>query len=56
MAIILRSRIKLYRRLGFLEEERRAKAIRLVPGDYVDEVLMAKFVKTGLAKGSFEIP
>lgn len=41
--------IRLYRRLGFLEEGRRAKAIRLAPGEYVDEVLMARFVKPGLA-------
>jgi RimJ/RimL family protein N-acetyltransferase len=48
--------IRLYRRLGFLKEGRRAKAIRLAPGEYVDEVLMAKFVKPGLATGSIEIP
>ena len=48
--------IRLYRRLGFLEEGRRAKAIRLAPGEYVDEVLMGRFVKPGLATGSIEIP
>ena len=47
---------RLYRRLGFAEEGRRAKAIRLAPGEYVDEVLMAKFVKPGLATRSIEIP
>ncbi len=40
--------IELYRRLGFVEEGRRARAIKLDPGEYVDEILMARFVKPGL--------
>lgn len=43
--------IRLYRRLGFVEEGRRAKAIKFGLGEYVDEVLMARFVKTGLGDG-----
>ena len=39
--------IRLYRRLGFVEEGRRAKAIKLGPERYVDEVLMGRFVKRG---------
>jgi RimJ/RimL family protein N-acetyltransferase len=41
------SAIELYRRLGFVEEGRRAKEIKLAPGEYVDEVLMGRFVKAG---------
>lgn len=41
------SAIELYRRLGFVEEGRRAKEIKLAPGEYVDEVLRGRFVKTG---------
>ena len=41
--------IKLYRRLGFVEEGHRAKAIKLGPGQYIDEVLMGRFVKPGIA-------
>jgi RimJ/RimL family protein N-acetyltransferase len=43
--------IELYRRLGFIEEGRRAQQIKLGPGKYVDEVLMGRFVKPGLARG-----
>lgn len=37
--------IRLYRRLGFVEEERRSKDIKLGPGKYVDTVAMCRFVK-----------
>lgn len=47
--------IELYRRLGFVEEGRRAKEIKFGPGKYVDEVLMGRFVKPEVA-GSIEIP
>lgn len=47
--------IELYRRLGFVEEGRRAKEIKIGPGRYVDEVLMGRFVKSGFARGSGEI-
>ena len=36
--------IALYGRLGFVEEGRRAKEIKFGPGEYVDEVLMGRFV------------
>ena len=39
--------IRLYRRLGFVEEGRRANQIKLRPRQYVDEVLMGRFVKRG---------
>ncbi len=39
--------IRLYRRLGFVEEGRRGRQIKLGPGRYVDEVLMGRFVKRG---------
>lgn len=47
--------IRLYRRLGFVEEGRRAKAIKFGPGDYVDEVLMGRFVKPRLVERGVEI-
>jgi RimJ/RimL family protein N-acetyltransferase len=36
--------IELYRKLGFLEQGRRPRAIKLAPGRYVDDVLMYCFV------------
>lgn len=36
--------LKLYRSLGFLEEGRRLDGIKLGPGKYVDDVLMARSV------------
>ena len=47
--------IRLYTRLGFVEEGRRPKQIKLGPGQYVDEVLMGRFVKPGLGERAFEI-
>ncbi len=38
---------RLYRRLDFVEEGRRAKEIKFGPGEYVDEVLMGRFVNRG---------
>jgi RimJ/RimL family protein N-acetyltransferase len=37
--------IRLYRKLGFVEEGRRTKEIKLGPGKYVDAVVMHQFVK-----------
>jgi RimJ/RimL family protein N-acetyltransferase len=37
--------IGLYRKLGFVEEGRRLREIRFASGDYVDDVLMYRFVK-----------
>jgi RimJ/RimL family protein N-acetyltransferase len=37
--------IRLYRSLGFVEEGRRPKDVRLAPGKYVDTVAMYRFVK-----------
>lgn len=37
--------IALYRGLGFREEGRRSKSIKLGPDEYVDDILMSKFVK-----------
>ena len=37
--------IRLYRRLGFVEEGRRPKDVKLGPGQYVDTVAMHRFVK-----------
>lgn len=37
--------IGLYRKHGFQEEGRQAKDLKYGPNDYVDTVLMAKFVK-----------
>ncbi|MHB8926157.1 MAG: GNAT family N-acetyltransferase [Bacillota bacterium] len=36
--------IELYERLGFAEEGRRPRGIKVGPGSYVDEVLMYRFV------------
>ncbi|MEO2007852.1 MAG: GNAT family N-acetyltransferase [Pirellulaceae bacterium] len=36
--------IKLYRRFGFVEEGRRIKDVKLGPGRYVDDIVMARFV------------
>jgi RimJ/RimL family protein N-acetyltransferase len=36
--------IGLYQKLGFVEEGRRPKAIKIAPGRYIDEVLMYRFV------------
>ena len=47
--------IRLYRRLRFVEEGRRAKAIKFGPGQYVDEILMGRFVKPGLVERACEI-
>jgi len=38
--------LHLYSRVGFVEDGRRPKAIKLGPGHYVDEVLMYRFVKS----------
>lgn len=37
--------IALYRSLGFVEEGRRLREIRLAAGQYSDDILMARFVK-----------
>jgi RimJ/RimL family protein N-acetyltransferase len=37
--------INLYKKLGFIEEGRKVKEIKINPGSYVDSVLMYKFVK-----------
>ena len=47
--------IRLYRRLGFIEEGRRAKQIKLWPGQFVDKILMGRFVKTGFGERVSEI-
>lgn len=47
--------IELYRRLGFVEEGRRTKEIKIGPGKYVDEMLMGRFVKPEIATRSIEI-
>jgi RimJ/RimL family protein N-acetyltransferase len=36
--------IRLYRKLGFVEEGRRPREMKLGPGWYVDDVLMYRFV------------
>ena len=40
-----RTAIRLYRKLGFVEEGRRPREMKLGPGQYVDDVLMYRFVK-----------
>ena len=35
----------LYRKMGFVEEGRRVKEYKIAPGEYVDSILMYKFVK-----------
>jgi len=37
--------IRLYKNMGFIEEGRRERQYKISPGEYVDEVLMARFVK-----------
>lgn len=37
--------IAVYKKLGFIEEGKRVKEVKLSPGNYVDDVLMYKFVK-----------
>jgi RimJ/RimL family protein N-acetyltransferase len=37
--------IRLYRKLGFMEEGRRPREMKLGPGQYVDDVLMCRLVK-----------
>ncbi|MHC4388942.1 MAG: GNAT family N-acetyltransferase [Planctomycetota bacterium] len=37
--------IGFYRRMGFVEEGRRARHVRIADGGYVDVILMARFVK-----------
>jgi RimJ/RimL family protein N-acetyltransferase len=45
--------IGLYEKLGFIEEGRRGKDIKRGPDDYVDTVMMHRFVKSGAhANGS----
>jgi RimJ/RimL family protein N-acetyltransferase len=44
--------VELYRRLGFVEEGRRLKAIKFGPERHVDEILMARFVKPGFNTAS----
>ena len=39
--------LRLYRKLGFVEEGRRQCEVRLGPGRYVDDVLMYRWVKGG---------
>jgi len=36
--------IRLYRKLGFLEEGRRPRETRIGPGEYMDDILMYRFV------------
>ncbi len=44
----------LYIRLGFVEECRQRDFFRLGPGEYVDDILMAIYVKPGLAPPGFK--
>jgi RimJ/RimL family protein N-acetyltransferase len=44
---------KLYRGLGFTEEGRTAKHFRIGPGEYVDDISMAMFVKPGAAPAGY---
>ncbi len=37
--------VRLYQKMGFAEEGRRMKEVKLGPGRYADEILMYKFVK-----------
>jgi RimJ/RimL family protein N-acetyltransferase len=37
--------ISFYRKMGFVEEGRRSRHVKIVDGRYVDVILMAKFVK-----------
>jgi RimJ/RimL family protein N-acetyltransferase len=38
--------IRVYRKLGFVEEGRRPREMKLGPGQYVDDILMYRFVKS----------
>ena len=40
-----RPAINLYKKMGFLEEGRRLRAIKIKDGQYVDDILMYRFVK-----------
>jgi RimJ/RimL family protein N-acetyltransferase len=40
--------IGFYRKMGFVEEGRRARHVKIADGEYVDVILMARFVKPGL--------
>lgn len=42
--------IALYQKLGFVEEGRRPKELKLGPGHYADEVLMYRFVSENLER------
>lgn len=44
--------IALYRSLGFVEEGRRVREIRMAPGLYEDDVVMARFVKSPGSAGA----
>ena len=37
--------VNLYKKLGFVEEGRKVKEIKIAPDDYIDSILMYKFVK-----------
>ena len=37
--------IKLYKKLGFIEEGRKVKELKIAPDNYTDSILMYKFVK-----------
>lgn len=37
--------ISLYKRLGFIEEGRKIKKFKIAENEYIDEILMYKFVK-----------
>lgn len=43
----------LYTRLGFVEESRQLGFFKIGPGEYVDDILMAIYVKPGLAPSGF---
>jgi RimJ/RimL family protein N-acetyltransferase len=42
--------IRLYKRLGFVEEGRQPREIKLGPGEYADNVLMYRFVGSSTRK------
>ena len=37
--------IRLYRKMGFLEEGRRSRHVKIADGEYVEVILMSRFVK-----------
>lgn len=37
--------INLYKKLGFVEEGRKVKEFKIAPGNYMDDILMYKFIK-----------